>query len=192
MRMHFDAHCTARACALPSINIYWRKTRRRITIKRSGVSICFAPLQSLFTLHSASLSSPHPPGFAVLTRPTPSLPIARSSCAELAARARASMYVFIDVTRDGRTQLTARKQRMHREYTSVFRACLWHPLGAERRSRFLYSINPGTLCIQPESFTSLHQRRYFLFSLTVSLILNHRELWSPRSSLKRPNIVTSH
>lgn len=122
---------------------------------------------------------PPPPGFAVLTRPTPSLPIARSSCAELAARARASMYVFIDVTRDGRTQLTARKQRMHREYTSVFRACLWHPLGAERRSRFLYSINPGTLCIQPESFTSLHQRRYFLFSLTVSLILNHRELWSP-------------
>lgn len=48
--------CTARACALPSINIYWRKTRQRIIIKRSGVSICFAPLQSLFTLHSASLS----------------------------------------------------------------------------------------------------------------------------------------
>lgn len=45
------------------------------------------------------------------------------------------MYVFIDVTRDGRTQLTARKQRMHREYTSVFRACLWHPLGAASAAR---------------------------------------------------------
>lgn len=70
------------------------------------------------------LSSPTPP-------PSPHPPL----CAELAARARASMYVFIDVTRDGRTQLTARKQRMHREYTSVFRACLWHPLGAASAAR---------------------------------------------------------
>lgn len=61
----------------------------------------------------------------------------------LFARARASMYVFIDVTRDSRTQLTARKHRMHRGYTSVFRVRLWHPLsGAECRSRFLYDINP--------------------------------------------------
>jgi len=59
------------------------------------------------------------------------------------ARARASMYVFIDVTRDSRTQLTTRKHRMHRGYTSVFRVCLWHPLcGAKCRSRFLYDINP--------------------------------------------------
>lgn len=59
------------------------------------------------------------------------------------ARARASMYVFIDVTRDSRTQLTARKHRMHRGYTSVFRVCLWHPLcEPECRSRFLYDINP--------------------------------------------------
>lgn len=81
---------------------------------------------------SLSLSRSSPP-FAVLTHPFPlSSP---ALCAELAARARASMYVFIDVTRDGRTQLTARKQRMHREYTSVFRACLWHPLGAASAAR---------------------------------------------------------
>lgn len=49
------------------------------------------------------------------------------------ACARASMYVFIDVTRDSRTQLTARKHRMYREYTSVFRVRLWHPLSAEAR-----------------------------------------------------------
>lgn len=59
------------------------------------------------------------------------------------ARARASMYVFIDVTRDSRTQLTARKHRMHRGYTSVFRVRFWHALStAESRSRFLYDINP--------------------------------------------------
>jgi len=39
----------------------------------------------------------------------------------VASRARASMYVFIDVTRDSRTQLTARKHRMHRGCSGVFR-----------------------------------------------------------------------
>lgn len=82
---------------------------------------------------SSAISSP-PPLFALLL-----LVLLLSAL----ARARASMYVFIDVTRDSRTQLTARKHRMHRGYTSVFRARLWHLLfsESERRSGFLRGIN---------------------------------------------------
>lgn len=74
---------------------------------------------SLLVRHSFSSSSP--------------LILLLFSLLSALACARASIYVFIDVTRDSRTQLTARKHRTYREYTSVFRVRLWHPLSAEAR-----------------------------------------------------------
>lgn len=126
-RIRFDDYanapsCASRsqktgACARTSINIYWCKTSR---LNNNKWSLYFAPSDS----------------------PPPAL-FLRFLLLSALACARASMYVFIDVTRDSRTQLTARKHRMHRGYTSVFRVRLWHPLsGAECRSRFLYDINP--------------------------------------------------
>lgn len=117
-----------RACARSSINIYWCNVRRAGWIIING--LYFAPSGTRFLLLFLSPNSPSPLSLFLLST---------------LACARASMYVFIDVTRDSRTQLTARKHRMYREYTSVFRVRLWHPLSAEARecrSRFLYDINP--------------------------------------------------
>lgn len=113
-----------RACAGSSINIYWCKTSRLNNNK-----------WSLYFASSGTRSLP----FLSPNSPSPFSLLSALACA------RASMYVFIDVTRDSRTQLTARKHRMYREYTSVFRVRLWHlhsPLKPECRSRFHYNINP--------------------------------------------------
>lgn len=118
MLMRLVAHLARmkRACARTSINIYWCKTSR---LNNNKWSLYFTPS-----------GSPSPVLFLYFL-------LSALACA------RASMYVFIDVTRDSRTQLTTRKHRMHRGYTSVFRVCFWHSLsGVECRSRFLYDINP--------------------------------------------------
>lgn len=96
------------------------------------------------------LRSPRLSSF-LLSLPPPSSLLSRrilSLLLAVASRARASMYVFIDVTRDSRTQLTARKHRMHREDApEILRLRLSeNSASPEYRSRFPRDIN-SCLCI---------------------------------------------